>query len=433
MQVTVEESGAIERRITVSVPHAEVEREIEKRLRALARRARIPGFRPGKAPRGIVDKRYGAQVTDEVVSDTINTSYREALGKESIEPAGLLSIEPKPFAPGDDLRYTATVELYPPIPSPTLAGRTIEKPRCAVTAEDVERTLLNIRKQHADFVAKEGKSEKGDRITIDFDGTIDGNPFAGGSAENHRLVLGEGDMLDPFESELLGLEAGAAKQVAFTFPDRYPGGEVAGKAASFEVVVKAVERRVLPECDEAFARKLGVAEGGMEKMRAEIEVNLQRELDTRMRAVLRDRVMDELVKANEIEVPKALIEAEIERRMKAVEQQMAAQGMAKQQIEREHFAADAKRQVLIGLVAREIMEKFDLKVDSADLRRRIEEMAADYDDSEAWINWHYSEPARLRRVEAMMLEEQVVERMLETAAVTEKKVSFQEFMNPAGE
>ncbi len=441
MQVSVEESGVIERRLTVSVPHAEVDREIAKRLRKVAKRARIPGFRPGKAPPNLIDQRYRAQVTNEVISDTIHASYREALGKEAIVPAGLVSIEPKPFVAGDDLQYVATIELFPKIPSPTLAGRTIEKPVCAVTAEDVERTLEDIRKRNANFIAKDGadggdsggKSETGDRLTIDFDGTIDGRPFAGGTLKNHQFVLGEGHPFAPFDTDLLALKAGDGKQVAFTFPPDYPGTEVAGKAVEFAVTVKAVERRILPEADAAFAEKLGIAEGGMAKMREEIETSLKRELAARMRAVLRDRVMDELMKVNEIEAPKALVEGEIERRVRALGERLAAQGAPKKDIEeirREPFAGEARRQVILGLIAADIIEKSALKPDAKLVRERIEEMATGYDDGEALVNWHYADPARLQRIEAMVLEEQMVARMLETATVTEKRVSFKAFMDP---
>ena len=449
MQVSVEESGVIERKVTVSVPRAEVDREIEKRLQNMAKRARIPGFRPGKAPQNIINQRYGAQVTNEVVSDTINTTYREALGKEEIVPAGLVSIEPKPFVSGDDLQYVATIELYPEIPAPTLAGRTIEKPQCAIAAEDVARTLEDIRKRNADFIPRDGDkdgqkdghknggAENGDRLTIDFDGKIDGQPFAGGAGKDHQFVLGDGQMLEHFETELVAVAVGESKQIAFTFPGDYPGKAVAGKAVEFAVTVKAVERRVLPELDNAFAEKLGIKEGGMEKMREEIETSLKRELAARMRALMRERVMDALLKVNDIEAPRALVEAEIDRRVQAFSEQMTAQSQAQGMPptpatppEREHFAAEAKRQVILGLIVRGIIEKFDLKADGAAVRERIEEMATGYDDGEAMLNWYYADPARLQPIEAMVLEDQVVARTCETATVTEKKVSFRELMNP---
>ena len=437
MQISVEKSGAIERRVTVSIPGDEVGREIAKRLREVAKHKRIDGFRPGKAPHNLIEKRYGAQVTGEVVNETIHSSYRRALSKEEIVPAGLVSIEPKPFVAGDDLQYVATIELYPEIPSPTLAGRTIEKPVCAVTDEDIARTLEDIRKRHADFVTKdtdkEGKSQQGDRLTIDFVGKIDGQPFTGGSADGHQFVLGEGHVFEGFETELLAVAVGDSKQIAITFPDDYPGADIAGKAAEFAVTVTSVERRILPELDNAFAEKLGIAEGGMEKMREEIVVSLNRELATRLRTVIRARVMNELIAVNPIEAPKSLVDSEIERRVSSVKERMDALDAPQQEGVRERFAVEAREQVTLGLIAREIIEKSEMKADSALVRERIEEMASGYDDGEAMINWYYSDPERLRQVESIALDEQVVARMLETATVTEKKVSLQELMNPRGD
>ena len=433
MQVSVEESGAIERKMTVSVPRAEVDQEIEKRLKNMARRARIPGFRPGKAPQTIINQRYGAQITNEVVSDTINSSYHEALGREAIQPAGLKSIDPKPFVSGDDLQYVATIELYPEIPSPTLAGRTLQKPVCAITAEDVERTLADIRIRNADFVPKDGKAETGDRLTIDFDGSVDGRPFAGGSGEDHQFVPGDGQMLAGFETGLIGVEAGQSKQIAVTFPENYPGEEVAGKAVEFAVTVKAVERRVLPELDDAFAGKMGIQIGGLEKMRAEVRTSLQRELAMRMRTLMRDLVMAELMKVNDIEAPKVLVEEEIDRRMREISERMAAQGgtgAPQQAPERAHLAAGARRQVVLGLIARGVIDKFEIKPEAEAVRARIEELATGYDSGEELVKWYYADPARLQPIEAMVLEDQVVAQMCETATLTEKPVSFRELMNP---
>ena len=437
MQVSVEQSGVIERKVTVSVPRDEVDREIEKRLRSMAGRARIPGFRPGKAPRNIIIQRYGAQITNEVVNDTIHTSYQEALGKEEIVAAGLVSIEPKPFGSDDDLQYVATIELYPEIPSPTLDGRTIEKPLCEITAADIDRTLEDIRKRNADFVAKEAdaRAQNGDRLTIDFDGRIDGKPFAGGSATDHQFILGDRHMLEPFETDLVGVAVGESKQIAVTFPDDYPSIEVAGKAAEFSVTVKAVDRQVLPEFNNAFAEKLGITEGGMEKMREEIEVSLKREMVAQMRSQVRTQVMGELIKVNDIKAPKAMVEAEIDHMIESITQRMEAQGgpppnESELERERERFAAEAKHRVNLALIVRGIIEKYDLKPDADAVRMRVEEMATSYDDSNKLINWYYADPVRLQPIEAMVLDDQVVARMCETATVTEKKVSFRQLMNP---
>ncbi len=438
MQVSVEKSGVIERRLTVCVPAAEVDRDIEKRLAKAGRQARIHGFRPGKAPRHLIRQRYGEQATNEAVSDAIHSSYQAALGQEAIEPAGLLSIEPQPFVAGADLQYVATIELYPSIPAPTLAGRAIDKPLCEVAEVDIERTLQEIRARHADYHATDAAAEKGDRLTIDFAGEIEHKPFAGGSAQGHQFELGEGRMLAGFDSALMGVKRGASKRIAITFPADYPAAEVAGKAAEFAVQVRAVQRPKWPALDDAFAEKLGIASGGMAKMRSEIAASLQRELAQRMRATLRDRVMHELLQANPIEAPKGLVEAEIDRVIASIKAQTearqkslgAAAGIARPTEERATFAAEARRQVILGLIARHIIAQENMQPEAAAVRARVEEMAGSYDDGAAMIDWHYAEPSRLARVEAMVLEEQLVARMLETAEVTEKPVSFQDFMNP---
>ncbi|MEM7196366.1 MAG: trigger factor [Pseudomonadota bacterium] len=431
MQVSVEESGAIERKLTISVPAENVNQEIDKRLKNVARQAKIPGFRPGKAPQNVIRQRYAGQITNEVISDTINSSYREALGETEITPAGLVSIEPKPYDEGEGLEYVATIEVFPEIPTPTLEGQTIENPVCEVTADDIDRTLEDIRQRNADYSDKEDASAEGDRVTIDFEGTIDGEPFNGGSAQDFPFVLGEGQMLEEFDSGLRGVRAGETAKVEFTFPEDYHGEDVAGKDVSFDVTVKKVEVASLPEIDDAFAERLGISEGGLAKMQEEIETSLNRELNQRLRATQRDRVMKALQDANDIPTPRAMVEEEIDRAIESINEQMKSQGLPAQELDRSNYEEDAKRRVALGLIAREVIQKHELKVDADRVRARIEEMAEGYDDCEAFVNYYYGEPARLQQIEAMVLEEQLVEAMMATATVKEVTQSFQEFMNPA--
>ncbi|NKB77051.1 MAG: trigger factor [Gammaproteobacteria bacterium] len=430
MQVSIEESGIIERKLSISVPYADIDREIKSRLSDVARKARIPGFRPGKAPKNVIKHRYEPQITHEVISDQINSSYRDALGQEQIMPAGLVSIDPTPYEPGKDLEYVATIELFPQIPSATLAGKSIERTVSEVSSEDIDTTLEDIRKRNSDFEEKEGGAEEGDRITIDFEGKIGGEVFEGGSAESFPFVLGDGQMLKEFDSGLRGVSKDDQKEIEFTFPEDYPGSDVAGKAVVFTVVVKKTERPVLPELDDAFAEKMGIKGNGIEAMKTEIETSLNRELSSRLRSSLRDQVMDALYEQNPIEIPQALLEDEIDRAVKTVKDQLAAQGMQDQEVDRSKYTDEAKRRVTLGLVAREIIEQAEMKVDGAKVRSRIEEMASGYDDSEGFVNWYYSDQERLQQVEAMVLEEQVVEAMLETADVTDVQKSFKEFMAP---
>ena len=430
MQVTVEESGAIERKLTISVPSEEVGKEIEKRLKNVSRQAKIPGFRPGKAPRSVIEKRFSNQVTSEVISDKIHSSYQEALMEQKIAPAGLVSIEPTPYEAGNDLQYVATIELFPEIPAATLEGKSIEKPVCEVGDSDVDRTLEDLRKRNANYEDKDGPAETSDQVTIDFDGKIDGESFQGGSAKDFPIVLGEGQMLEEFDSALIGAKAGETKTVAFTFPEDYHGTDVAGKDVEFSVQVNKVAKAVLPELDDAFAETLGIKEGGMDKMRDEIRNSLERELGNRLRSTMRERVMDALHEANKIEVPKALVEEEIDRAVQTITQQLNAQGIPANDIDRNNYAEEAKKRVALGLIARDVIEKNEIKVDADAVRARIEEMASGYDDSEAFVNYYYSDQERLQQIEAVVLEEQVVNAMLDTADIKEVEVDFKDFMNP---
>ena len=430
MQVSVEESGAIERKLSISVPSEKIDSEIAKRLLDVAKNARVPGFRPGKAPQNVIKKRYAPQVTNEVINETINASYMDALGQEKIIPAGLVSIDPTPYESGKEFQFVATVEVFPKIPSPTLEGKTIEKPVVAVADEDIMQTLEDIRKRNANFVTKNEKSEKEDRLTIDFEGKIDGKVFESGSAADFVFILGAGQMLEQLDAGLVGLKAGETKTIAFTFPENYGDTEVAGKDVEFTVMVKVVEKPELSALDDDFAKSLGIKEGGIEKMKQEIGTSLRRELDSRMRAVMRDKVMNELYAANDIESPKALVEKEIERSVKAVTEQLIAQGLPTDKIDRNHYADQAKKRVALGLIAREVIEKSKIEVDAQAIRARIVEMSANYESGEEYVKWHYADPERLKTIEAVVLEDQVIARMLETATVKEQKIPFKTFMNP---
>lgn len=429
MQVSVEESGVIERKISISVPAEKIDSEIAKRLLDVAKNARVPGFRPGKAPHDIIKKRYALQVTNEVIGETINTSYMAALGQKKIIPAGLVSIDPTPYEAGKKLQFVATVEVFPKIPSPTLTGRTIEKPMVAVADEDIMQTLEDIRKRNANYVTKNEKSEIEDRLTIDFEGRIDGQAFENGSATDFVLILGARQILEQLDTGLVGLKASESKTIAFTFPENYGGPEVAGKEVEFAVTVKLVEQPELAQLDDSFAKSLGIEEGGIEKMKQEIGISLRRELDSRMRTVMRNKVMDALYVANDIEAPKALVEEEIEHSVKMITEQLISQGLPTDKIDRNHYTEQAKKRVALGLIAREIIETSKIEVDEQAVRAKIVEMSAGYESKEEYVKWHYADPERLKNIEAGMLEEQIITRMLETATVKEQKISFKTFMN----
>lgn len=430
MQISIEESGAIERKLTIVVPAQEIKREVDKQLKDAARNARIPGFRPGKAPQNIIKKRYEPQITNEVISKAINSSYRDALTQEKIVPAGLLSIDPTPYQQGKDLSYVATIEVYPKIAAATLQGRTITKPVVEVTDEDVARTLDDIRARHADYVTKDGAAEKHDKLTIDFIGKIDGEEFAGGSATDFEFILGQGQMLKEFDTALLDCKQGDDKIIAFTFAQDYGNDEVAGKDVEFVVAVKTVTKPVLPELDDAFAESLGITEGGIEKMKQEIESNLKREMETRIRATIRNNVMNALYASNDIQIPQALIDEETDRAVEIISKRLQEKSLPTDKIDRNLYAEEAKKRVALGLIAREIIEKSAISADEATVHAKVTELSQSYEDSEAFVNWNMSNPEQRKQIEAVVIEEQIVDKMLETATLEEVRMSFKDFMNP---
>ncbi len=428
MQVSVEESGAIERKLAICVPADEIESKVSKRLHDAARKTRIPGFRPGKAPLRIVRQRFAPGITNEVVMETIQSSYEAALNEREIIPAGLLSIEPTPYQSGKDLEFVATIEIFPAIPSLDLEGVTIRKPVVEVTAQDIDNTLADIRLRHVDnYVIREGKSEKGDKLTIDSDGKVEGESFEDGALRGYSFVLGNREMPEEFENGLVGVTQGETAVIRTSYPQSHDNPILAGKEVEYSITIKAVEQPELPELDDEFAEKMGISEGGIEKLRQEVEKNLSRELDDRLRGVMRHRVMNGLLRKNEIEAPKSLVKNEIDRSTRRLEQYMTDHGLPVSDINREHYEEEAKRQVTMGLIVQAIIDKQMIQVDSDAVKTRVNEMAASYEQPEAFIAQFMSDPEQVKRAEAVLFEEQVVKIMLETATVEEEKLSLRDF------
>ncbi len=429
MQVAVEESGAIERKLAICVPSDEIESEVSKRLQDVARKTRIPGFRPGKAPLRIIRQRFSPSITNEVVMETIQSSYDAALKEQEIVPAGLLSIDPVPYESGNDLEFVATVEIFPSIPSLNLEGVTIRKPVVEVTAQDVENTMESIRLRHTDsYTAKSGKSEKGDRLTVDFEGKIDGESFEEGAEQGYSFILGNQEMPEEFESGLIGVSKGEVTTVLTSYPESHGNPVLAGNEVEYSITVQAIEQPQLPELDDAFAEKMGVSEGGIEKMRQEVKSNMARELDDRVRGIIHQRVMDGLLQKNEFEVPKSLIENEIDHSMKRIEQYMSAQGLPVGEFNREYYADEARRRVSLSLIVKAIIDKEMVRVEPEAIREKVTEMAHSYEQPEAFVSHFMSDPEQVKRLEAVVFEERVVEMMLETATVEEEKLSLQQLM-----
>jgi len=432
MQVSVEATDGLERRMTVNVDEERIASAVEDRLKNLTRTVKLKGFRKGKVPLKVVKQHYGKQVRDEVVGEVLQSTFYEAVSQEKLRPAGMPSFDTKGSQPGEGLEYTATFEVYPEIELAPLEKQTIEKPVAEITDADVDSMIDTIRKQHVSWQAVEREAKQGDRVNMDFKGMIDGEAFDGGSAQGIELELGSGRMIPGFEDGLIGASSGEDRTIDVTFPEDYQAENLAGKAAQFEIHINSVEEPVLPEVDTDFATKLGIEGGDLEKMRSEIRGNMQRELETRLRARLKDGVMDTLLSANSLDVPKSLIDNEAKALQQQMLQNLASQGMQQQDLgglmNPEMFREQAEKRVSLGLIMSEIVKQNDLKVEPEMVKARVEEIAAPYEHPEEVVKWYYGDRQRLTEVESLVFEDQVVDWALEQAKVVEKPVSFDEIM-----
>ena len=432
MMVSVEALKGLERRMQVSVPASRVEQQVDKRLLNVSRTARIKGFRPGKAPIHVVRKHYGAQVREEVVGDLIRETFAEALQKEKLVPAGGPSIEPIALDKGNDLKYSATFEVYPEIDLKGLDGLALIRPKASVTKADVDAMIESLRKQRPDYVAVERASKEGDRLTIDFEGTLGGEPFEGGKAEGHQFVLGQGRMLKDFEDGIRGAAAGETRQVDVAFPADYPAKNLAGQTAQFQITVKTVEDVVLPKVDDEFCKAFGVDEGGVEALRTEVRENMERELEQAVRSRLKAQVMDKLLEANPLELPAVLVEQEIRDMQIEALRRMGARS-AKQLPPREPFVANARRRVALGLLLNEAIRKADIKLDAAQVQARLDDLVGGFEDPVAARSQYTENEGAMRQLQMMILEDQVVDHIVGVAKVTDQPATFKDIMNFGGE
>ena len=430
MQVSVESTSALERRLTIGVPAERIESEVTKRLQQTARRAKVPGFRPGKVPMSVIRQRYEDSARQEALGDLIQSSFYEAIVAEKLNPAGAPSVEPKVFEKGKDLEYVATFEIYPEIQVAGFEGITVERPQAEVSEADVDNMLDILRKQNTRFEAVERAAENGDQLNIDFVGKIEGEAFAGGSAKGTALVLGSGRMIPGFEDALVGAKASEERVITPTFPEDYQNLELAGKTAEFTVMVNAVAAPVLPELNEQFFALFGASEGGLEGFRAEVRKNMERELRQAIKSKVKNQVMEGLLAANPVELPKALVANEVQRlRVQAVQQ--FGGNIKPEQLPAELFEEQAKRRVSLGLIIAEVVKQAELKPDDARVRELIEEMASAYQEPEQVVAWYYKNEQQLGEVRSVVLEEQVVDTVLQKAKVTDKPVSYEEAVKPA--
>ena len=430
MQVSVENTSALERRMTIGVPAERIETEVNKRLQQTARRAKVPGFRPGKVPMSVIRQRYEASARQEALGDLIQETFYEAVVEQKLNPAGAPAVEPKVFEKGKDLEYVATFEVFPEFEVKGLDGIEIERQEASVEDADIDKMLDVLRKQGTRYEAVERAAANDDQVTIDFVGTRDGEPFAGGSAEGTKLVLGSGRMIPGFEDGLVGAKAGEERVLDLTFPEDYQNLDLAGKAVQFKVTVKEVAAPELPELNEAFFKQFGVEETTVEGFRAEVRKNMERELRQALKTKVKNQVMDGLLAANPVDVPAALISNEVDRlRVQAVQQ--FGGNIQPDQLPAELFTEQAKRRVLLGLIIAEMVKQFELKPDDARVRELIEEMAAAYQEPEQVVKWYYQNEQQLNEVRSVVLEEQVVDTVLKQAKVTDKQVSYEDAVKPA--
>lgn len=421
MQVSVEAAEGLTRRVKVDLSAEEIEQEIEKRLQNYARGARLPGFRPGKVPMRVLRQRYGESVRMEVLGERIQNSLPQAIAETELKPAGQPDVTPDMDLDARRYGYTAEFEIIPEVSLNSLEGQVVKRPVAEVTESDVDATIERLREQRTQWPAVERPAAEGDRVRIDFDGRVEGEPFAGGKGEDAPVDLGAGRFIPGFEEQLEGAVAGETRAVEVTFPDDYQNPALAGKAATFEVRVREVQEPVVPAVDGDFVREFGIEGGDLERFRADVRANLERELSQRMKAQLKERVMDVLFEANPIQIPAALVAQETE----ALRQRMLQNiGGAEIQIPDEVFADDARRRVALGLIAAEVVREQDLKPDPERVRAAVEEMASTYEEPQQVVDFYYADEQRLASIQSMVVEEMVVEHLLEQMAVEDEPMSF---------
>ncbi|HTE15174.1 MAG TPA: trigger factor [Burkholderiales bacterium] len=432
MQANLETLGGLERRLNVAVPLAEIDTEVQSRLKHIGRTAKMPGFRPGKVPFKVVQQQYGAQVRQEVLGATLEKSFGDAVREQNLKVAGYPKFEPTPPAEGaSEFQYSATFEIYPDIKTGDISGKTLDRVTLQVGDAEVEKTLDIMRKQRATYETSDRPAQTEDRVQISYKGTIDGVAFEGGAADNQQAVLGAGRLLPDFEKNLAGMKAGDSKSFELKFPDDYHGKDVAGKTARFEVSVSEVAAPKLAPVDAEFAKALGVEDGDVVKMHAEVKANLEREVRQRLKAKTKDQVMQALLDATPLDAPKSLIEMEIETLKSMARENLTARGIPVNDntpMPPEVFEAQARRRVSLGLILGELVRAHSLHAKPEQVRAAVDLQAQSYEHPQEVVKWFYQQPERLRDIESVVLEENVVEWALGVAKVQDKSVSFDELM-----
>ena len=427
MQVTVETTAGLERKMRVVVPSERVEVQVTEKIKQTAKQAKINGFRPGKVPLREVKRRFGAGIRQEVSSEMIQSTYGEALQKEDINPAGMPKIEEVNIEEGKDLEYTAVFEVFPEIEVSGLESIEVERLSSSIEEADLEKMIDTLREQRLVYAETDRAAAEKDQVNLDFEGFLEDEPFEGGKAEGTDLVLGSGSMIPGFEDGLTGLKADEEKDLKLTFPENYQAENLAGQEVLFKIKVNKVSEPELPELNDEFFEQFDVKEGGIEAFRKEVTNNMKRELDSAIKAKVKDQVMDGLSDNNEVDLPQSLIDQEVNRmREEAVQQFGGGAQFDPSMLPAEMFAEQAQKRVKIGLIVSAIVDKNSLAADAEKVRETIEEMASTYQEPEEVINYYYSNEQQLSQIQNMVLEGQIVDFVLDSAKVTDKTVSYDE-------
>ncbi|MFA7279210.1 MAG: trigger factor [Sterolibacterium sp.] len=422
--------SSLERRLEMSIPLADIDQDVDKRLKHLARTVKMPGFRPGKVPFKMVIQQYGQQARSEAIGEAVDKTFGEMVREQKLRIAGYPRIEPNIGEDATKLEFSAIFEVYPEIKLGDVSGAELEKPVLTVSDAELEKTIDVLRKQRTTFVKAERPATDGDKVVVDFTGRKDGDVFPGGQGNDFAITLGSGQMLPDFEKAINGMVTNETKTFDLTFPDEYHAKELAGKTVQFEVTVKQVEEPCLPEVDAEFAKSLGIADGDIVKMRAEVMENLQREVKRRLQSRLKNQVMDKLLSVNPIEIPKSLVEIESRQMAEAALHDLEARGMSAKNVPVEPlwFTEQAKRRVSLGLILSELVKEKQLFAKPEQVRAVVDEFAATYEDPAEVVRWYYSQPQRLSEAEALVVENNVVEWVIANAKVMDKPTSFDELM-----
>lgn len=427
MQVSVETTDGLERKLTIAVPSDRVDSAVNARLQEAARTIKLNGFRKGKVPLKVVKNKFGSGVRQEVVGELMSQSYYEAISQESLRPAGQPRIEPTKMEEGEDLEFTAFIEIYPEFELPDFSKVSAEKLVADVTEKDIEEMIETLRKQRQTWEVVEREAADKDMVNIDYVGKKEGEEFDGGKAAGQNLVIGSERMIPGFEDGLKGKKAGDSFTLPLTFPAEYQNAELAGAEVEFDMTVNSVSEEKMPEVDEEFFKSFGVEEGGLEAFKEEVTKNMQREMKTASRNKLKTAVMNALLELVDVDSPAALVGNEIQQLKQQMMQQMGGgQNMDPSQLPDEIFTEEAKRRVKLGLVLGEVMKKENIQADPAKVREAVEEIAATYESPEEVVNWYYSNEEQLSAIESNVVEDQIFDHIIESAEVSEKEVSYQE-------